>query len=234
MVEVGNHLIKTEDLEVIYKLMDADKDIIKLNKKKDKVWNKLSPLIDNYNARVKETFIRFATEHDEKYFNNVILNGGYMNVPTLGMNYRIAHNIVTKSSLDYIRNYKVNKARGFDNDFGFVRTDTYDSGPIRKETRQICYRTDVACWASFLSRSHLENKIDKKSAPLIKLDKKWIKKSMDIARKYFKQNKYQDISSLLDDFKSFITEKEKKNIFLNLIHAFYSGCRGPNIKSQRN
>ena len=29
--------------------MDADKDIIKLNKKKDKVWSKLSPLIDNYN-----------------------------------------------------------------------------------------------------------------------------------------------------------------------------------------
>ena len=38
MVEVDNHLIKTDDLEVIYKLMDADKDIIKLNKKKDKVW----------------------------------------------------------------------------------------------------------------------------------------------------------------------------------------------------
>ena len=213
MVEVDNHVIKTDDLEVIYKLMDADKDIIKLNKKKDKVWSKLSPLIDNYNARVKETFIRFATEHDDKYFNNVIFNGGYMNVPTLGMNYRIAHNIVTKSSLDYIKNYKVNKARGYDNDFGFVRTDTYDSGSIRKETRQICYWTDVACWASFLSRSHLENKIDKKSAPLIKLDKKWIKKSMDIASKYFKQNKYQNISSLPDDFKSFITDKEKKKYF---------------------
>ena len=26
MVEVDNHLIKTEDLEVIYKLMDADND----------------------------------------------------------------------------------------------------------------------------------------------------------------------------------------------------------------
>jgi hypothetical protein len=36
---------------------------------------------------------------------------------------------------------------------------------------------------------------------------------MDIASKYFKQNKYQDISSLLDDFKSVITEKERKKYF---------------------
>jgi len=221
MDEDSNHIIKDEDLEAIYKLMDADKNIIKLNKKMEKVLSKVKPLQDNYNAKIKTAVVKFATENDDKFFNKVILNGGYIIEQSIikipGLN-NILSNAIKRSPLEYIKHYNTNKAMGYDGGFSFeMKSRHEDSDSVTIEIKPVCYWTEVTCWTKFLSKSHLRKKIDKKLKPFIKLNKNWVKKSMDIAKKYFKHNrdKYQDqyTSSLLEEFESFITEKEKKIYF---------------------
>jgi len=207
MEEDNNHIIKDEDLKAIYKLMGSDKDLIKLDKKKHKALTKIAPLLDNYNGKLKEAIIKFATEKDDKFFNKLILNGGYITVQSNIIKIPGMSGTIRKSPLEYINRYNINNAKGFYDDFSFSREGI---GP----NYWLGYWTDVEQWANFLSKSHMEKKMKKKYEPYRDADDKWVKRSIDIAKKYFKQNmdKYRDqyVSSLLEEFESIIAEKERK------------------------
>jgi len=205
-MDENNHIINNEDLEKIYNIINADKNIVKLNEKMEKVLDKVKPLVDDYNSKMEATAVKFATEKDDEFFNKVILNGGYVKT-NLSEHIPGGNDITKKSPLEYINRYNINKAMGY-NDFSFG-TETTATAYL------VCYWTDVERWVNFLSKLHLYKKIDEKLDPFIKLGDKLIEKSMDMAKKYFKQNQYKNYNAfyLLEDFKSFIIEKEQEKYF---------------------